>query len=327
MIKSPLTKTIGALVALAPVVPVFAGAAATEAYPTKTVRVIIPMAAGGSTDIVGHMIGPKLSERLGRQAVMENHGGAGGIIGVGMVAKSEADGYTLLMTSPAFIINQFFHKIPYDPAKSFAPVARLVAGGRVLAVHPGMPANSVKEFIALAKAQPGKLAYASTGVGSDGHLAGELFKMMSGIEYLTVQFKSGGQALIDVLGGHTQWILGTVTLTLSQIKAGKLRALGYSGSARSNLLPDVPTISESGVPGYEASQWLGLLAPAGTPKAIVDRLHKELTEILNAEETKKMLEEQGQDLAMLSPAEFGTFMAAETAKWAKVIKEGNIKVE
>ncbi len=327
LISDRISLLIRVLFALALMIPLSAAAAAADSYPSKVVRVIVPFAPGGSTDIIGRVIGPKLTERLGRQIIMENQGGAGGIIGIGMVAKAEPDGYTLLMTSPAFVINPFFHKIPYDPVNSFVPVARLVAGSRVLSVHPSVPAKSVKEFIALAKNQPGKLVYASTGVGSDAHLAGELFKMMSGINFLTVQFKSGGQAITDLLGGHSDWMLGTVTLSLSQIRANKLRALGISGSVRSRLIPDVPTISEAGVPGYEASQWLGFLAPAGTPKAIIDRLHKELSEILNSEETKKMLEEQGQDLALQGPAEFGRFMGAETVKWGKVIKEGNIKVE
>jgi tripartite-type tricarboxylate transporter receptor subunit TctC len=319
--------TFGILFALALVIPLSTVFAATDSYPSKPVRVIIPMAPGGSTDIIGRMIAPKLSERLGKQIVMENQGGAGGVIGMETVARSEPDGYTLLMTSPAFIINPFFHTMPYDPVKSFAPIARLVAGSRVLLVHPSVPANSVKEFIALAKKQPGKLVYASTGVGSDAHLASELFKMMAGIDFVTVQFKSGGQAITDVMGGHSQWMLGTVTLSLSQIKAGKLKALGFSGAARSRLLPDVPTISEAGVPGYEASQWLGLLAPAGTPKAIMDRLYKEFAEVLKSEEMKKILEEQGQDLILLGPADFGKFMATETAKWEKVIKQANIKPE
>ena len=322
-----LMRIIGALGALALVIPLSAAAAATDSYPSKLVRVIVPFAPGGSTDIIGRAIAPKLSERLGRQIIMENQGGAGGIIGIATVAKSEPDGYTLLMTSPAFIINPFFHKIPYDPVNSFVPVARLVAGSRVLSVHPTVPAKTVKEFVALAKNQPGKLVYASTGVGSDAHLAGELFKMMAGIDFLTVQFKSGGQAITDLMGGHSDWMLGTVTLSLSQIRSNKLRGLGISGSVRSRLLPDVPTISEAGVPGYEASQWLGFLAPAGTPQAIIDRLHKELAQVLNSEDTKKMLEEQGQDLALQGPAEFGKFMAAETAKWGKVIKAGNITVK
>ena len=325
--KFLLMKAIGALFALALVIPLSTAVAASDSYPSKLVRVVIPFAPGGSTDIVGRTIAPKLSERLGREIIIENRGGAGGIIGIGVVAKSEPDGHTLLMTSPAFIINPFFHKIPYDPVNSFVPIARLVAGSRVLSVHPSVPAKSVKEFIALAKNQPGKLVYASTGVGSDAHLAGELFKMMAGIDFLTVQFKSGGQAITDLMGGHSDWMLGTVTLSLSQIRANKLRPLGISGSVRSKLIPDVPTISEAGVPGYEASQWLGFLAPAGTPQAIVNRLHKELTQILNSEDTKKMLEEQGQDLALQGPTEFGKFMAAETAKWGKVIKAGNIKVK
>ena len=325
--KSLPMKSIGALSALALVLPLATAIAATDSYPSKLVRVIVPMAPGGSTDIVVRMIAPKISERLGQQAIIDNRGGAGGVIGMRMVAKSEPDGYTLLMTSPAFIINPIYHKKPNDPIESFVPVMRLVAGSRVLGVHPSIPARSVKAFIALAKNQPGKLVYASTGVGSDAHLAGELFKMMAGIDFLTVQYKSGGQAILDVLGGHSHWMLGTVTLSLSQIKAGKLKALGISGSVRSKLMPDVPTISEASVPGYEASQWLGVLAPAGTPKVIVDRLHKELTEILNSEDMKKMLEEQGQDLALLGPAEFGKFMMAESAKWGKVIKEGNIRVE
>jgi tripartite-type tricarboxylate transporter receptor subunit TctC len=326
-LKSQAIRTFGALLALAVVLLPSPAAAAADSYPAKPTRLIIAFAPGGSTDIIGRLIAQKLSERLGKQVVPENRSGGGGTIGMEMVAKSEPDGYTLLFTSAALAINPLLYKVPYDPAKSFVPVAMMGSGPIVLTIHPGVPANSVKELIALAKKQPGKMVSAAAGVGSFMHLATELFKMMAGIDIKIVQFKGGGPAMIDTMGGHSQISLGTLTQSLPQIKSGKLKPLGFGGATRSKLLPDLPTVSEAGVPGYEASQWWGLLAPAGTPKAVVDRLHKELTVILNAEDTKKIFEAQGAEADWLGPAEFVKFIDTETTKWGKVIKAGNIKGE
>ena len=325
--KSLLIKILGVLLALVIGFPLAAALAAADSYPSKPVRLIISFAPGGSTDIVGRLIATKLSERLGKQVVTENRGGGGGTLGMEMVAKSEPDGYTLLFTSSAIAINPLLYKVPYDPVKSFVPIAKIGSGPVVLTVHPSVPVNSVQELIALAKRQPGKLVCAAAGVGSFVHLGSELFKMMAGLDFKIVQFKGGGPAMIDTMGGHSQILVGTLTMSLPQIKSGKLKALGYGGSVRSKLLPDVPTISEAGVPGYEAAIWWGLFAPAGTPKAIVDRLYKELAVILNSAEIKKVFEDQGAEMELMGSTEFGKFIEEETAKWGKVIKEGNIKGE
>jgi tripartite-type tricarboxylate transporter receptor subunit TctC len=301
--------------------------AATDVYPSKPVRLIIPFPPGGSNDIVGRLIGVKLTERFGKQVIVDNRGGAGGVLGSEQVAKSELDGYTLLIVSAAYAFNPALYKLPFDPMKSFVPVAKLASGPNSLVVHPGVPATSVKELIALAKKEPGKLVCASAGVGSFQHMGTELFKMMAGIDIMVVQFKGGGPAMIDQLGGHSQISLGSLIQTLPHIQSGKFRVLGTGGSKRSTILPNVPTIAEAGVPGYEATNWWGILAPAGTPQAVVDRLSKELTVVLTAEDTKKMFLNEGAEVDYVGPAEFGKFISAEITKWGRVVKEANIKVE
>jgi tripartite-type tricarboxylate transporter receptor subunit TctC len=325
--KSLLIKSFGILLVLVIGFPLTAAFAADNSYPHKPVRFNIAFAPGGSTDIIGRLIASKLSERLGKQVIPENRSGGGGTIGAEMVAKSEPDGYTLLFTSAAIAINPLLFKVPYDPVRSFVPIAKMGNGPVVLTVHPSVPVNSVKELVALAKKQPGKLVCAAAGSGSFIHLSSELFKMMADIDFMIVQFKGGGPAMIDTMGGHSQILLATLTQALPQIKSGKLKALGFGGSTRSKLLPDVPTILEAGVPGYEASQWWGLFAPAGTPKAIVDRLQKELSVIMNSEDTKKIFENQGAEAELIGPSGFGKFIEAESAKWGKVIKARNIKGE
>jgi tripartite-type tricarboxylate transporter receptor subunit TctC len=301
--------------------------AATDAYPNKPVRLIIPFPPGGSNDIVGRLIGAKLTERLGKQVIVDNRGGAGGVLGSEQAAKSEPDGYTLLIVSAAYAFNPALYKLPFDPVKSFVPVAKLASGPNSLVVHPGVPATSVKELIALAKKEPGKLVCASAGVGSFQHMGTELFKMMAGIDIMVVQFKGGGPAMIDQLGGHSQISLGSLIQTLPHIQSGKFRVLGTGGSKRSAILPNVPTIAEAGVPGYEATNWWGILAPAGTPQAVVDRLSKELSVVLTAEDTKKMFLNEGAEVDYVGPAAFGHFISAEITKWGRVVKEANIKVE
>ena len=318
---------LGILLAFSALLSFSAAFAAEAPYPGKTVRIIVPFPPGGSNDIIARMITAKLSERFGKQVIVENRAGAGTIIGVELVAKSEPDGYTLLLSGSAFTITPALYKLPYDPAKAFAPVAKLGSGPALLTVHPGVPANSVKEFIALAKEKPGKLICASVGVGTFQHLGAELFKLMAGVDFKIVHFKGGGPAATDQLGGHSQVMFASLMQVLAHVKAGKLRGLGTGGLKRSAALPDMPTIAEAGLPGYESSIWWGIHAPAGTPQAIVDRLHKELAEILNSPDIQKMFQDQGAEVDYLGPGEFGKFIAAETAKWARVVKEANIKAE
>jgi len=312
---------------LACTLALLSGMAVAQSYPSKPIRLIIPFPPGGSNDIVGRFIATKLTERLGKQVVADNRGGAGGVIGTEAAAKSDADGHTLLVISSAYAINTSLYKLPYDPVKAFVPIAKVGTGPNVFAVHPGVPVNSVKEFIALAKEKPGQLNFASAGVGSFQHLGSELFKSMTGVDVGIVQFKGGGPAMIDVIGGHTHAALGSLIQFMSHIKSGKVKALGTGGAKRSVTLPDVPTIAEAGVAGYEANNWWGIIAPAGTPRPIIDRLYKEISAILASAETQKVFGDQGAEVDKLGPAEFGPYMVAETAKWGKVIREANIKAE
>ncbi len=301
--------------------------AAESSYPTKTVRIVVPFPPGGSNDIIARMIAARLSDRFGKQVIVENRPGAGTVIGVELVAKSEPDGYTLLLSGSAFTINPSLYKLPYDPAKAFVPIAKLGSGPALLTVHPGVPAHSVKELIALLKEKPGKLICAAVGVGTFQHLGAELFKLMAGVDFKIVHFKGGGPAATDQLGGHSQIMFASQMQVLPHVKAGKLRGLGTGGWKRSATLPDMPTISEAGLPGYESSIWWGIHAPAGTPQAIVNRLQKEIAEIVNSAEMRKIFLDQGAEVDYLAPAEFDKFVAAEIAKWGRVIKEANIKVE
>jgi tripartite-type tricarboxylate transporter receptor subunit TctC len=273
------------------------------------------------------MIAAQLSERLDKPVVVENVGGAGGLIGTEMAAKAQPDGYTLLLVSIAYAFAPAIYKLNYDPATAFTPVAMLGSGPVVLAVTPKLPVNSLRELLALAKEKPGELNYASAGVGSFQHLAGALFKLQSGVDIVHVPFKGGGPAMMDVIAGNTQIAIGSLVQMLPQIQAGRLKALGIGSSRRIPALPDVPTISEAGVPGYEATNWWGIAAPAGTPRSVIERLHRELTVILARPETKKRFETEGGDTQQMSPDEFGRFIAAETAKWARVVKDAGIHAE
>jgi len=301
--------------------------ASAQPYPSKPVRLIIPFPPGGSNDVVGRMIAFQLSERLGRQVVADNQGGAGGIIGTEAAAKSQPDGHTLLLISSAYAFGASMYTLPYDPATAFAPVALLGTGPVVLAVNSKLPVDSLKELIALAKEKPGELNYASAGVGSFQHLASALFKLQSDLDIVHVPFKGGGPAMMDVIAGNTQIAIGSLIQTLPHIKSGRLKALGVGSAKRVPALPDVPTISEAGVPGYEATNWWGIVAPAGTPRPVIERLHRELSVILASAETKKRFETEGGEAAQMSPEEFGRFIASETVKWAKVVKEAGIKPE
>jgi tripartite-type tricarboxylate transporter receptor subunit TctC len=300
---------------------------AAQDYPNKPVRLIIPFPPGGSNDVVGRMVATQLSERLGKQVVVDNRSGAGGVSGTDIAAKSAPDGYTLLVISIAHAVNPWLYKLTYDPIKAFAPVGILATGPNVLVINPSLPVNSVKELVALAKQKPGDLQYASAGVGSFQHLGGELFKLNAGVDILHVPFKGGGPAMIDVIGGHTNVMFSSLVQTTPHIRSGKLKALGTGGTKRSPVLPEVPTVAEAGVPTYEAVNWWGIVAPAGTPQPILDKLHKELTAVLSSPEAQKQFENEGASVVQMSSAEFGSFIAKELAKWERVVKEANIKAE
>jgi tripartite-type tricarboxylate transporter receptor subunit TctC len=320
-IHSLLLKTAGLLLALTT-------AAAAQEYPTKPIRLIIPFPPGGSNDVVGRLFATHLSERLGKQVIVDNRGaGAGGVVGTEVVANAPHDGYTILVISLAHAVNPWLYKLPYDPIKSFTPIAQLGAGPNVLVVNPELPVHSVKELIAAAKEKPGQLQYASAGVGSFQHLGGELFKFMAKVDILHIPFKGGGPAMIDVVGGHTKVMFSSLVQTTPHIKSGKLRALGTGGLKRNPVLPDVPTVAEAGVPDYEAVNWWGIVAPAGTPPAIVERLHKAITEVQDSPEVQKQFATEGAEVVKKSPTEFGQFMISEMNKWERVVKEGGIKAE
>ena len=302
-----------------------ARAAEADRYPNRPLRLVIPFPPGGSNDVVGRVVATLLAERLSRPVVVDNRGGAGGVIGTEFAAKSEPDGYTLLFISSAFPASVSLRKLAYDPVKDFVPVAIIAAGPNVLAVNMNLPVASVRELIALAKAKPGVLNTASAGVGSFQHLGAELFNSMAGIDVVTVQFRGGGPAMVDVMAGNTQIIFGSLVQTLPQIRAGRLRALGVGGLKRSPTLPEVPTISESGVPGYEAINWWGFIAPAGTPRAIVTRLHGEITALGQTAELQRRFQAEAVEAIQMEPAEFGRFLEAETVKWARVVKQAGMR--
>jgi tripartite-type tricarboxylate transporter receptor subunit TctC len=308
---------------LGPALPV-----AAQDYPSKAVRMIIPFPPGGSNDIVGRMIAQQLTERMGKQFVVDNRGGAGGTIGTELASKAPPDGHTLLIISVAYAFNtSMYTRLPYDPVKSFTPVAMLGTGPNALTIHPSLPAKNVKEFIALAKSKPGQLNYASAGIGSFQHLGTELFRIMAGINVVHIPFKGGGPAMIDVVSGQSQFCTGSLLQLIPFHRSGKLKLLGTGGAKRVAALPDIPTIAESGLKGYEANNWWGILAPAGTSPEIVRKLSTELSAILKSPETRKRFSSEGAEAFEMGPEQFGKYMAAETGKWSRVVKEAGIKAE
>lgn len=299
--------------------------AAAQEFPAKPLRLIIPFAPGGSVDIVARLAAQKLGDRLGKQVLPENRSGAGGVIGLELAIAAPPDGHTLVLVSLAHAVTPHINKLPFDAAKALSFVASLGNGPSVLTVHPSVQANSVKELVALAKAKPGTLHFAHAGVGSFTHTASVLFSMMAGIDTVMVPFKGGGPAMIDVLGGHSQLLMNSYLASLPHVRSGKLRALGVSDTRRSPLLPDVPTIDESGVPGYQAANWWGIAVPSGTPQPIVERLNKEINAFLTSDEVKQTFDKQGATPVPMSVAEFKKFYDDELIKWGKVVKAADIK--
>ena len=298
---------------------------AAQDYPTRPVRVIVPFPPGGVNDTVGRMIAAQLSERLGKQFVVDNRSGAAGVTGTELAANAPKDGHTLLIVSVVNAVNPWLYRLSHDPIKAFAPIAFITTTPNVVVVNPEFPVQSIKELVALAKQKPGDVQYASAGVGSFMHLGAELFRLTAGVDLLHVPFKGGGPAMIDVVGGHTKLAFATSITASPLVRSGKLRALGVGGRTRSAVLPDVPTVVEAGVPGYEVSNWIGIVAPAGTPAPIVARLHQEISVILDSPEVQKQLAAQGAETVRMSSAEFAEFMVKEMDKWERVVKEGGIK--
>ena len=300
-----------------------------QQYPTKPIRLIVPFPPGGSNDIVGRMIAHELSGRLGQQVVIDNRGGAGGMIGTETAANARPDGHTLLVISVAYAYNPSIYKslLKYDPEKSFTPVAMLGTGPNALTVFPKLPVNNVKDLVALAKAKPGSINYATAGVGSFQHLSSEMFRVMAGVDIVHVPFKGGGPAMADVIAGNTQICIGSLLQVIPFIRSGRLRAIATGGSKRAPALPDVPTVAESGVKGYEANNWWGILAPAATPPAIVKRLHTETAAVLKTADIRNRFEAEGAEVVSVSPAEFGKFIRTETVKWSKVVRDAKIEAQ
>jgi tripartite-type tricarboxylate transporter receptor subunit TctC len=318
-----LLSILGFGLSLTPVLP----AAAQSDYPNHPIRLIIPFPPGGSNDIVGRAIATQMSEKLGKHVVVDNRTGAAAIVGTELAANAPPDGYTILVISLAHAYNPWLYKLPYDPIKAFTPIGLMATGTNALTVHPSLPVHSVKELIALAKAKPGEMTYASSGVGTFQHLTAELFKLEAKIDLLHIAFRGGGPALTDVLGGHNKIMFSSVVNVVPHVKSGRLRALGTGGKERAAALPDVPTISEAGVPGYEANQWWGLLAPAGTPPEIVARLHQALEEVQNIRAVQEQFEKEGVAVRKMSSKQFGEFIQSEMKKWERVVKEAGIKAQ
>lgn len=306
---------------------VFAGDANAQAYPARAVRVIVPFSAGGAADTPGRMLGPKLSEALGQQVVLDNRPGAGSTIGADIVAKSPADGYTLLLVSNTFVISpSLYKKLPYDTLNDFAPVLQFVTSPNVLVVHPSLPVKSVKELVALAKAKPGQIDYASSGNGSSQHLFTALFTSLAGINMNHVPYKGSGQARTDLISGQISVGIPGIASVIQHIKTGRLRALGVTGAKRSPQLPDVPTIAEAGVKGYDADQWIGFVAPAKTPKAIIAKLNTVTEKVLKNPDLVKQLSSVGAEPEYLGPEKFGALIRSELVTWGKVVKSTGMQI-
>ena len=300
---------------------------AAQTYPNKPVRVIVGFPPGSGTDMLARFVGGKLTERMGQQIVVDNRAGANGIIGAELVVKAAPDGYTLLFMSVSHTMNAAIRKLPFDPLKSFTPVTMLGAGPLVLVANTALPVNNVRGLIDLAKNKPDTITYAISGTGGINHFAGGLFARIAGVQLVNVPYKGGAQALTDLIGGQVQVMFGTAAITLSQVRAGRLKALGVSSAKRSPLLPEVPTIAESGAPGYEINTWWGVLATAGVAPALIAKLGTEIAAVLNQPESAQRLAADGAVPSPMSGSGFERVLAAEIQKWRRVARETNIRVD
>ncbi|MGE0558319.1 MAG: Bug family tripartite tricarboxylate transporter substrate binding protein [Burkholderiales bacterium] len=324
--NSTPSKISAAFLALAVACATFASNTTADAqdYPNRPVRVIAPFAPGGQIDTVARIVAARLTPALGKQFVVDNRPGAGGSLGADLAAKANPDGYTLIMVSPSFAINPSLSKhTPYDPRRHFQPVYLVASAPNVLLVHPSLPVRTVKELVGFAKSRPGQIAYASSGIGTPPHLAGELFSSLTGLKLLHVPYKGGGPATADLMAGQVSLMFLGMAPSLPLVKAGRVRAIGTTGSRRATGLPDVPTVAESGYPSFDIVNWIGLLAPAGTPRPVIDRLHAELSKTLATGKGREQLAALGLDAAALKPEEFSRFLEAEIDRWAAVVKLAN----
>jgi tripartite-type tricarboxylate transporter receptor subunit TctC len=315
-----MTRLLAALLA-APLI------AFAQSYPAKPVRIIVPFAPGGGSDLAGRLIAAKLTERMGGQFIVENRPGAGSNLGAEIAVKSPPDGYTLLVISASYTVNPSVYKLNFDPMNDITPIIQISGGPYVVAVHPSVPANTLAEFVALVKKQPEKYAYGSSGNGSIMHVASEYFLDAAKIKVLHVPYKGTGPAVQDTIGGQVQLVFGAVPVTLPHVKAGRLRALAVTTNKRIAAAPDLPTVEEVGYPGYEVTNWHGLLGPKGLPRGIVERLNKEIGEVVKSEEMKKNLTAEGLEPAGGSPERFGQILKSEMARWAKVVQQAGIKID
>lgn len=303
-------------------------AAPAQEYPTKPVRIIIGFPPGGATDLVSRLMAPKYTGIFKQPFIVDNRPGANGVIGSDLVAKAAPDGYVIhLATIGSLVLSPATTKVPYDPLKDFTPIAQAVALQNIFIVHPNLPPRTLKELIALARARPGALNFASSGNASPGHLAGELFKSMAKVNLVHVPYKGGGPAMIDLVAGHVEIFVAVISTAVPQVKAGKARALAVTGPQRAAALPDVPTVSEAALKGYEATNWYGYVAPPNTPRAIVERLHKATVTVLEMPDVRQALLDQGIEAAPSTPEQFAAYIKSETGKWTGVIKAAGMKVE
>ena len=302
--------------------------AQAQSWPARPVKFIVPFGAGGPADIYARFLGQRLQGPLGESFVVEDRPGGGSVVGSDFVAKSAPDGYTFLVMSNTHTVNEtLIPKKPFQLMRDFVPVTPINYSDLLLVVHPSVPANNLAELIALAKRQPGKMNYASSGPGTPYHMAGELFKSMAGIDVVHVPYKGSDGARVGILGGQVQMMFDAITTMAPNVRAGKLKGFGTSGRARSSVLPDVPTVAEAGVPGYEATIWLGIVAPVGTPAPIVERLNAEVRKITSSAEVKETWGKQGATPLVMTPAEFTQYLRGDIAKWAKVIAQAGIKLD
>ena len=302
--------------------------AVAQQYPTKPIKLILPFPAGGATDVMSRILAEKLTPRLGQTVIVENKPGAGTMLASEYVAKAPADGYTLLMAASSLVIApSLYSKVNYDPIKDFTPVTQVAAVIHLVVVNPNLPVKSIQELITYLKANPGKVSYGSTGSGTSTHLEAELFKKMAGVEIEHIPYKGSTPALADLVGGQTSMMFDPIASSKPYLESGRLRALAVTTAQRSLSAPDLPTVAESGLPGYEAMPWLGIVAPAGTPKAVVDRLYKEVSEVLKMQDVKDRFKSLGLDIIGNTPAEFATFIAQDQKKWDQVIKNSGAKAD
>jgi tripartite-type tricarboxylate transporter receptor subunit TctC len=305
-----------------------AGAAWAQAFPSKTVRIVVPFPPGGGTDVIARVLAQKLADSWGQQVIVDNKAGASGTIGSDLVAKSAADGHTLLLTATHHAINLgMYRQLPYDTLRDFVPVAYIAASPNLLLLHPSVPANNLQELIAYAKSRPGGLNYASSSVGGATHLTGELFRAAAGIQLQHIPYKGAAPAMTDLLGGQVPMMFDVISTALAHVRSGRLKAIAVTSANRTTVMPEVPTVAESGIPGFEAISWFGLYAPAATPKEAVNKLNADFNRVLQLPDVREKLAAQGAEPIAMTPEQFATYLRAEIAKWSKAIKDSGAKAE